>query len=122
MDLELLYDRAQLVGHADLNGLVPSTAALVLRRADGTQLQAPAVSLPTAATTVAAGTTTTALPHQPDGRGRPARSHRAPEETDRHGVVLGGTVHPGGGDVTAAGGGRSGACLGLGNPRIDGHQ
>lgn len=61
MDLELLYDRAQLVGHADLGGLVPATATLVLRRADGVQLQAPVVTLPTAATTVAAGTTTTEL-------------------------------------------------------------
>lgn len=61
MELELLHDRAQVVGHADLGGLVPSTATLVLRRADGTQLQAPVVTLPTAATLVAAGSTSTEL-------------------------------------------------------------
>ena len=61
MDLELLYDRAQVVGHADPDGLVPTAATVVLRRADGTQLQAPVVTLPTAATTVAAGSTTTEI-------------------------------------------------------------
>ena len=61
MDLELLYDRVQVVGHADLDGLVPTVATLVLRRADGTQLQAPVVGLPTAATTADTGTTTTEL-------------------------------------------------------------
>lgn len=61
MDLELLYDRAQLVAHADPDGLVPTTASVVLRRADGTQLQAPAVTLSTISTTVAAGSTALAL-------------------------------------------------------------
>lgn len=61
MDLELLYDRAQVVAHADPDGLVPTTATVVLRRADGTQLQSPVVTKPSASTTVAAGTTALAL-------------------------------------------------------------
>jgi hypothetical protein len=61
MDVELLYDRAQTVSHADAEGLVPTTATLVLRKADGTTLQAPTVTLPTASTTVAAGSTVNVL-------------------------------------------------------------
>jgi len=56
-DIELLYDRAQVVAHSDPDGLVPTTAALVLRKSDGTTLQSPVVTLPTASTTVAAGST-----------------------------------------------------------------
>ena len=62
MDLELLYDRNQVVTHADAEGLVPTSATLVLRRADSTELQTPAVTLPTVATTIAlTGSTALAL-------------------------------------------------------------
>ena len=61
MDLELLFDRAQVVAFADLGGLVPTTATLVLRKADGTTLQTPTVTLPTVSTTIAAGSTAAVL-------------------------------------------------------------
>ena len=62
MDLvEVLYDRAQVVSHSDAGGIVPTSATLVVRRADGSQLQAPAVTLPSGSTTVAAGSTVLAL-------------------------------------------------------------
>lgn len=59
--LELLHDRAQVVSHADPGGLVPTTAALTLRRADGAMLQTPTVTKSTISTTVAAGSTALAL-------------------------------------------------------------
>lgn len=62
MDLvEVLYDRAQPIAHSDPAGIVPTSASCVLRRADGEQLQAPVVTLPTGATTVAAGSTALVL-------------------------------------------------------------
>lgn len=62
MDLELLYDRNQVVTHADPAGLVPTSATLVLRRADGAELQTPVVTLPTTSTTIAlSGSTVLAL-------------------------------------------------------------
>ena len=59
MDVELLYDRPTVIRHADLSGLVPTVATLVLRDATGTTIQSPAVVLPSVATTVASATTLT---------------------------------------------------------------
>lgn len=47
MDIELLYDRATTITHADMSGLVPTAATVVLRAPNGSQLQAPAVTLST---------------------------------------------------------------------------
>jgi len=61
VDIELLYDRSTVVAHTDLDGVVATSATAVLRKADGTTLQSPAVTLPTVSTTVAAGSTILAL-------------------------------------------------------------
>lgn len=62
MDLELLHDRSTATGHADPSGIVPTAATAVLRRADGTTLQTPVVTLPSVASTIAiAGSTESAL-------------------------------------------------------------
>ena len=61
MEVELLYDRAQVVAHYDPAGIVPTSATLQLLRADGTVLQAPVVSLPSSSSTTAAGTTALVL-------------------------------------------------------------
>jgi hypothetical protein len=59
--LEVLYDRAEPVSHADAGGIVPTSATCTLRKADGSTLQTPAVTLPTGATTIAAGSTALVL-------------------------------------------------------------
>ena len=62
MTVELLHDRATVIAHADLDGLLPTIASVVLRRADGTTLQSPVVTVPTTATTIAvSGSTVDAL-------------------------------------------------------------
>ena len=61
MDLDLLYDRATTITHADLSGLVPAAATVVLRDARGNQVQAPAVTLASISTHCEASSTATVL-------------------------------------------------------------
>ena len=61
MELELVHNLDTPADHADVDGLVPVSATLKLYGQTGTELQAPAVTLPTAASTTQAGTTALAL-------------------------------------------------------------
>jgi hypothetical protein len=68
VDLDLLYDRATTITHADLSGLVPTAATVVLRDAKGNQVQAPAVTLSTISTHCDPSSTATVLkPHSTTG-------------------------------------------------------
>lgn len=68
MDIDLLYDRATTITHADLSGLVPTAATVVLRDSKGAQVQAPVVTLPTINTHCDGGSTATVLkPHTMTG-------------------------------------------------------
>lgn len=68
MDIDLLYDRATTISHADPSGLVPTSATVVLRDKNGAQVQAPAVTLSTISTHCDPGSTATVLkPHSTAG-------------------------------------------------------
>ena len=60
MDVEVLHDRASAVWHDPPLGEVAASASCTLRRADGTTLQTPAVTLPSASTTVTGSSSTAA--------------------------------------------------------------
>lgn len=61
IEIELKYDASTTVTHADAEGVVPTSATCTVRKPDGTTLSTAVVTLPTASTTTAAGTSATAL-------------------------------------------------------------
>lgn len=61
IDNELQFDASTSVYHFDAEGFVPTAATLTVYRPDGTALASPAVTLSAISTTVAAGSSETAL-------------------------------------------------------------
>ena len=61
VEVELKYDASTTVVHADAEGVVATSATCKVYKPDGTELSTAVVTLPTASTTTAVGTTATAL-------------------------------------------------------------